>query len=578
MYRIHQIKLEINEPKENIPQKIIRKTGLTGAEITDWKIVRESLDSRDKSRIMWVYSVDFNIRYAGTEEKSLPAKVVKRLEAAGVSHVKKYEYKVPCPDPGTYDPQKNGRPVVVGFGPCGIFCALILAQAGLRPVVIERGRDSRNRTEDVERFWNEGILDCESNVQFGEGGAGTFSDGKLTTGIKDMRIGKVLNELVLHGAPEEILYKQKPHIGTDLLKGVVMNIRKEIIRLGGTVLFDTKLTGFISENGRISGIEVTRRPRATGVPYNAGDPACAADHADAGDPAEAREQLHLRDTSYQIKCSQVVLALGHSARDTFELLRDAGIAMEQKPFSIGVRIEHPQDIIDSAQYGKTARELGLPPAEYKVSFRCKEGPAAGRGVYSFCMCPGGFVVNASSEPERLTVNGMSNHDRAAKNSNSAIIASVTPEDFDGNDALAGVRFQQKWEEKAFSEGKGRIPVQTLKDFREGKITESFGEITPNTKGLTSFGNLRNCLPEPVSEAISEGMEYFDTKIKGFNREDTILCGIEARTSSPLRIERDQGFESNIKGIYPCGEGAGFAGGITSAAMDGIKVAQALVTV
>ena len=231
-------------------------------------------------------------------------------------------------------------------------------------------------------------------------------------------------------------------------------------------------------------------------------------------------------------------------------------------------------MIDHSQYGKGADQYDLPAASYKLTYHANNG----RSVYSFCMCPGGFVVNASSEPERLTVNGMSNHDRAAKNSNSAIIASVTPEDFDGNDALAGVRFQQKWEEKAFSEGKGRIPVQTLKDFREGKITESFGEITPNTKGLTSFGNLRNCLPEPVSEAISEGMEYFDTKIKGFNREDTILCGIEARTSSPLRIERDQGFESNIKGIYPCGEGAGFAGGITSAAMDGIKVAQALVTV
>lgn len=248
--------------------------------------------------------------------------------------------------------------------------------------------------------------------------------------------------------------------------------------------------------------------------------------------------------------------------------------MHPKAFAIGLRVEHPREMIDHSQYGEGADKYNLPAASYKLTYHADNG----RSVYSFCMCPGGFVVNASSEPERLTVNGMSNHDRAAKNSNSAIIASVTPYDFDGDDALAGVRFQQKWEAKAFHEGKGEIPVQTLKDFREGKITESFGEITPNTKGKTSFGNLRNCLPEPVSEAICEGMEYFDTKIKGFNREDTVLCGIEARTSSPLRIERDQGFESNIKGIYPCGEGAGFAGGITSAAMDGIKVAQALVTV
>lgn len=584
MYRIHQIKLEINEPKENIPQKIIRKTGLTGAEITDWKIVRESLDSRDKSRIMWVYSVDFNIRYAGTEEKSLPAKVVKRLEAAGVSHVKKYEYKVPCPDLGTYDPQKNGRPVVVGFGPCGIFCALILAQAGLRPVVIERGRDSRNRTEDVERFWNEGILDCESNVQFGEGGAGAFSDGKLTTGIKDMRIGKVLNELVLHGAPEEILYKQKPHIGTDLLKGVVRNIRKEIIRLGGTVLFDTKLTGFISENGRISGIEVTRRPRATGVPYNAGDPACAADHADAGDPAEAREQLHLRDTSYQIKCSQVVLAPGHSARDTFELLRDAGIAMEQKPFSIGVRIEHSQDIIDRAQYGKTARELGLPPAEYKVSFRCKEGPAAGRGVYSFCMCPGGQVILASSEAEGTVVNGMSLHARDSGKANSALLCDVRTEDFGSDDVLAGVRLQQYYEHLAWRNS-GSRRSQTTEAEMSGKPS-ALPEKKPAAAPACTWGAFRDgmapqvegCLPEFAVAALRQAVPEFGKKLRGFDNEDAKMYAVETRSSSPVRILRGKDRQSlTLRGLYPAGEGAGYAGGITSAAVDGIRTAEAVIS-
>ena len=311
---------------------------------------------------------------------------------------------------------------------------------------------------------------------------------------------------------------------------------EEIRSLGGDVRFEAKVTDFVIQDGKLTGLIINDKE--------------------------------------EIKTEAAILAPGHSARDTFKVLSDRDLEMNPKAFAIGLRVEHPREMIDHSQYGKGADQYDLPAASYKLTYHANNG----RSVYSFCMCPGGFVVNASSEPERLTVNGMSNHDRAAKNSNSAIIASVTPEDFDGNDALAGVRFQQKWEEKAFSEGKGRIPVQTLKDFREGKITESFGEITPNTKGLTSFGNLRNCLPEPVSEAISEGMEYFDTKIKGFNREDTILCGIEARTSSPLRIERDQGFESNIKGIYPCGEGAGFAGGITSAAMDGIKVAQALVTV
>ena len=325
-------------------------------------------------------------------------------------------------------------------------------------------------------------------------------------------------------------------IGTDLLRNVVAGIREEIRSLGGDVRFEAKVTDFVIQDGKLTGLIINDKE--------------------------------------EIKTEAAILAPGHSARDTFRVLSDRDLEMNPKAFAIGLRVEHPREMIDHSQYGKGADQYDLPAASYKLTYHANNG----RSVYSFCMCPGGFVVNASSEPERLTVNGMSNHDRAAKNSNSAIIASVTPEDFDGNDALAGVRFQQKWEEKAFSEGKGRIPVQTLKDFREGKITESFGEITPNTKGLTSFGNLRNCLPEPVSEAISEGMQYFDTKIKGFNREDTILCGIEARTSSPLRIERDQGFESNIKGIYPCGEGAGFAGGITSAAMDGIKVAQALVTV
>ena len=497
----------VNE--QSLRQVVARETGEAPKNIRAVRVLKRSIDARQRTIF-----VNVKLRVFMNEMPSEP-------------EYQSIEYK----------DVSAGKPViVVGAGPGGLFAALRLIELGLRPIIVERGKDVRERKKDIALISREHKVNGESNYSFGEGGAGAYSDGKLYTRSKKRgSVDKILNIFCQFGASPSILADAHPHIGTDKLPRVIENIREQIKRCGGEVHFETRMDAFIMKENEVIGIETN-----TGKSFY----------------------------------GPVILATGHSARDVYNYLYERQIQIEAKGIAVGVRLEHSQELIDQIQYHrKEGRGKYLPAAEYSFVTQ-----ANNRGVYSFCMCPGGFVVNASSEPERLTVNGMSNHDRAAKNSNSAIIASVTPEDFDGNDALAGVRFQQKWEEKAFSEGKGRIPVQTLKDFREGKITESFGEITPNTKGLTSFGNLRNCLPEPVSEAISEGMQYFDTKIKGFNREDTILCGIEARTSSPLRIERDQGFESNIKGIYPCGEGAGFAGGITSAAMDGIKVAQALVTV
>lgn len=497
----------VNE--QSLRQVVARETGEAPKNIRAVRVLKRSIDARQRTIF-----VNVKLRVFMNEMPSEP-------------EYQSIEYK----------DVSAGKPViVVGAGPGGLFAALRLIELGLRPIIVERGKDVRERKKDIALISREHKVNGESNYSFGEGGAGAYSDGKLYTRSKKRgSVDKILNIFCQFGASPSILADAHPHIGTDKLPRVIENIREQIKRCGGEVHFETRMDAFIMKENEVIGIETN-----TGKSFY----------------------------------GPVILATGHSARDVYNYLYERQIQIEAKGIAVGVRLEHPQELIDQIQYHrKEGRGKYLPAAEYSFVTQ-----ANNRGVYSFCMCPGGFVVNASSEPERLTVNGMSNHDRAAKNSNSAIIASVTPEDFDGNDALAGVRFQQKWEEKAFSEGKGRIPVQTLKDFREGKITESFGEITPNTKGLTSFGNLRNCLPEPVSEAISEGMQYFDKKIKGFNREDTILCGIEARTSSPLRIERDQGFESNIKGIYPCGEGAGFAGGITSAAMDGIKVAQALVTV
>lgn len=519
MYRIHQIKLGLDEPKDKIPEKIIKKIGIRGLFIKEWHIVKESIDARDKSNIKWIYSIDFDT------DKRL------KLEEAP-----REEYLLPHVSQGALEAARNNeRPVVIGFGPAGIFASLILAQSGLRPIVIERGRDVDSRAADVDNFWKGGRLLTESNVQFGEGGAGAFSDGKLTTGIKDTRIKKVLAELVQFGAPEDILYKQRPHVGTDILRIVVKNIRQEIIRLGGDIRFETKASAIVTEDGRMAGLMC----RSTANEVSAG------------------EQAVCDQNEYFLPCRRAILALGHSARDTFAMLKEKAVAMEQKPFSIGVRIEHPQKMIDKAQYGRADMARLLGAADYKLSHKCKNG----RGVYTFCMCPGGFVIDASSEVHTAVTNGMSNSDRKGEYANSGLLVDVRIEDFMSVHPLAGVEFQRRYERMAWENGKGRLPRTSYGDFlsdRDDKV--------------------RRSIPEFASQAIIEAMPFLGKKVAGFDRGDAVMTAVETRSSSPVRILRDREGQASVRGIYPAGEGPGYAGGIVSAAVDGIKAAEKILHV
>lgn len=530
MYRIHQIKLALDEPQEKIPEKILKKIGGRDFFIKEWEIVKESIDARDKNHIVRVYSVDFNVASRKNPKKNLrlPSAGKLRLEIAPDMRY------VPA-EPAEGAAPLAARPVVVGLGPAGLFCGLILAQAGYRPLILERGKDVDRRHEDVDRFWSHGVLNPDSNVQFGEGGAGTFSDGKLTTGIKDVRIRKVLEEMVAAGAPKDILYKQRPHIGTDLLRIVVKNIRQEIIRLGGEVRFSTRMEAVHCGNGSVQSITI-------------------------------RDLQN--DGLTELPCQALVLAVGHSARDTFRMLHASGIAMEQKPFSIGVRIEHPQDLIDISQYGRPGQQLGLPPAEYKINYRCADdGPAEGRGVYTFCMCPGGQVIVASSQEGGMVINGMSYHDRDSGTANSALLCDVRTSDFGSSHVLAGVAFQEKYERLAFEAGRKQNP--------DGK---------PYSPPQTTWGRLRDglapeveaCLPAFAVAAFREAMPQLGRKLHGFDAEDAVMTAVETRSSSPVRILRGETYESAAGGLYPCGEGAGYAGGITSAAVDGIRVAEAII--
>ena len=534
MIQITQLKLPYHHSAVDLEQKIRKTLKLSGNQKFTYRIAKKSIDARKKPELFLVYSVQVSCENENG--------IVKKAKNASVSIVKPKTYTLPQ----TGEEELTAPPLIIGAGPAGLFAAFVLAEAGFSPILIERGKSVEDRQKDVEEFWKTGILNTESNVQFGEGGAGTFSDGKLNTVVKDPanRNAFVLETFVRFGASEQILYENKPHIGTDILSQVIANMRNYLIEKGVQVYFETCAKDFVIENQQIKRV--------------------------------------ICENGKEFDVSAVVLALGHSARDTFQTLHALNIPMEAKNFAVGFRVEHPQEMINDALYGK--QEQDMPAAPYKVTSNFPNG----RGVYSFCMCPGGYVVNSSSEEEMLVVNGMSYSGRDSSTANSAIIISVDEKDFTnpffyentciqpGKGALAGLNFQRALERKAYQLANGKIPQQLYGDFCENKCSTSYGAFTSNTKGETAFVNLRGFFSEDMEESFIGGMEHFGRIIPGFDRKDAILSGVESRTSSPIRILRDENYESEIKGIYPCGEGAGYAGGITSAAMDGIRVAEAII--
>lgn len=523
MIRIQQVKLSIEHTEEDLTNKTAEALRVKKEEIKSLSVFRKSIDARKKDNIMFIYALDVELYN--------DIKISKRNN--NISLVEPFIYEI---EP-TGEKLLDKRPVIVGSGPAGLFCGLLLAEKGYNPIIIERGKKVKERVKDIEKFWRDGTLNETSNIQFGEGGAGTFSDGKLNTLIKDRskRGKRVLEEFVEAGAPEEILYVNKPHIGTDLLRDVLVKIRKKVIELGGTYRFEEKVTDIRVRDDNL---------------------------------------IRVITENDIIDTDILVLAIGHSARDTFEMLNNK-IELKAKPLAIGVRIEHPQSMISEAQYGEMAGHPSLGPADYKFVHKCKNG----RSVYTFCMCPGGMVTGSSSEKGGVVTNGMSFYDRDLENANAAIVVSVTPEDFGGDeDPLAGIEFQRKFEEKAFELGGGNYhaPVQLLKDFVEKRTSTTFGDIYPTYRPGSTFANLWECLPDYVCQSLVEGICAFGNWLSGFDRPDAVLTGVETRTSSPLRIIRDDSMQSNVKGIYPCGEGSGYAGGIMSAAIDGLKVAEQII--
>lgn len=529
MIRVNQIKLPLSHGREDVLYKTAKVLRVAPEKILLWRIVKKSIDARKKPEIVVIYSVDVCVEAQDRVLRACRSKQVQAVDEKLYAFPVQGEEALGC------------RPVIVGTGPAGLFCGYLLAKHGYRPLILERGGCVEERQKDVEKFWQEGTLNPQSNVQFGEGGAGTFSDGKLNTLVKDKygRNKEVLRIFAENGAPEEILYEAKPHIGTDILCKVVRSMREQITAWGGEIRFHAQVTELCTDQNRVTGVVV--------------------------------------NGAENLACEAVILAIGHSARDTFEMLYEKRVPMEAKSFAVGLRMEHPRKLIDRMQYGVEEHPL-LPAASYKVTAQT----SSGRGVYSFCMCPGGYVVNASSEAGRLAVNGMSYSGRDGDNSNSAMIVTVTPQDYRDDSPLAGIAFQRELEEKAYRIGGGAVPVERYGDYRcavTGQPSEvsvimtEYPDFTPAVKGECHMAPVHDILPKELNEALVEGIDSIGHKMPGFADSGAYLSGIESRTSSPVRIMRDETGQSAVRGLYPCGEGAGYAGGITSAAMDGMLIAE-----
>ncbi|MDD5213009.1 MAG: NAD(P)/FAD-dependent oxidoreductase [Candidatus Gracilibacteria bacterium] len=524
LLRLEEIKLSIKEDESNLEGKIIKLLGIKKEDLISLKLVKKSIDSRDKRDILFIYSVDLDLKNQNID--------LEKFKKHRARFVEEFSYLI---KKTTRKPEKNI--VIVGTGPAGLFCGLALAKAGLKPIIIERGKDVDSRIKDVDKFMSTGELDVNSNIQFGEGGAGTFSDGKLYTLINDHRSKYVFEEFIEAGAPAEIAYNAKPHVGTDKLRLMVKKMREKIINLGGEVRFETCMTDLEIENDKIKAIIVNGNEK--------------------------------------IEVSDLIIALGHSARDTYEMIYEKGLEMTQKAFAMGVRIEHSADMINRSQFGESCINPKLGTASYKLVNHSTEV----RSIYSFCMCPGGHVVAAASENGRLCTNGMSEYKQDSGVSNSALLVSVTPEDFGSTHPLAGINFQRKWEEKAFLLGGSdyKAPAQLVGDFLKNIPSTKFGKLESTYKPGIKLGKIDEALPDFITKALRVGIAELDRKIKGFASPDAILTAIEARSSAVVRIVRDkETLESNIAGIYPSGEGAGYAGGITSSAIDGLVVAEKII--